>query len=156
MFRFVATLSVAALLMACQQESMLDTAWNECEAGSEKKITAVYDYADFGPPSMSGEMLGPEYWTWQNQGGGDPSKEFDVKVVVHADNAKKLAMTHYVVDPVKEADYRYVSFMEATSFLDFNILELKELASVDGETSFPKLTAALTNLKARIQKEVCP
>jgi len=129
--------------------------WNKCVEETSKHYTALYDYSDFGPPSMSTEFLGTEYWQWDSFGGGNPKTTFDVKVVVYADYSKKLAMIKYIVNPETLEDYRYVSYGEAMSYLDANILELEEIAKIEGEVSFPELTAKLKNTQSRIETEIC-
>ena len=149
------TAIACTLMAACSVDGSKSESWNKCGKDESKFLTATFNYADFGPPSMFAELLGSEYWQWEDYGGGDPKANFDVKIVVYSDFEKKLAMSKYVVSPVTLEDYRYVSYGQAVDYLNLKILELEEMARAEDDIRFPELSADLKNLKSRIETDIC-
>ena len=141
------------MLMGCSPKTP-SADWNYCKTGG-LNLTAIYNYSDFGPSSLAGELLGFEWWQWNQHGDSDPEATYDIKVVVYAYGGKRAAMTHYVVHPSTNTDYRYVFYGEALRFLDDKITELDALTIEKDSDTFPELPAQLKDTKTRILTEVC-
>jgi hypothetical protein len=84
----------------------------------------VLSYPDFGPPSGSYELLGPEWYQWNEQGPDDPNGRDDVKIVIYRNVDLATVKRTYPVLKGK-ADYRYIEYSEAMGFLEKRIEELK-------------------------------
>jgi len=84
--------------------------------------TYVLNYEDFGPPVIANELIGMDWWQWQNHGDSRP-KVYDIKVVVY----KKITLTKakeiYPIDPANNKDYRYIEYVDAIKYLDEHIAE---------------------------------
>lgn len=81
----------------------------------------VLDYKDFGPPSMSFELLGQSWWSWESSGSSDPNEKYPIKVVVFRKVSLQSIQSKYPIIPKLKQDYRYVHFREAKTYLDKNI-----------------------------------
>lgn len=80
------------------------------------------DYVDFGPQVIAHEIIGMEWWQWQDQ--GDPSpREYAIKVVVYKDASEAEVKQEFPVNPGKQIDYRYLEYLRALEYLDEKINE---------------------------------
>ncbi|WP_104400874.1 hypothetical protein [Vibrio penaeicida] len=86
----------------------------------------VMDYNDFGPPSLSGKLLGVEWFQWQSHGDSKP-RNYPVKVVVYEGYELEKVESLYPVNSAKEQDFRYVTFDSAVDFIDSSLIDLKAL-----------------------------
>ncbi|CCN73106.1 exported hypothetical protein [Vibrio nigripulchritudo SFn118] len=86
----------------------------------------VMNYHDFGPPSLSGKLLGVEWFQWQSHGDSKP-RNYPVKVVVYEGYELGKVESLYPVNPAKEQDFRYVTFDSAVDFIDSSLIDLKAL-----------------------------
>ena len=82
----------------------------------------LLDYKDFGPQAMACEIIGMEWWQWQNHGDSRPSRH-DVKVVVHQSMPLEYLKKKYPADPLKKQDFRYLECRKALVWLDEKIEE---------------------------------
>lgn len=84
---------------------------------SEPPFTLVLAYDDFGPQVLAGQLLGPEWWSWEAGGSWEPDDAFDVRVVVFRGRTRAQVATRYPT--VKDrSDYRLVPLRDALRFLD--------------------------------------
>ena len=81
----------------------------------------VMDYHDFGPPSMSFELLGQSWWRWETSGSPDPSDKYSIKVVVYSNLTLAYINSKYPILPDRKQDYRYVIVNQAIQYLNKNI-----------------------------------
>lgn len=79
--------------------------------------TLLLQYEDFGPPSAAHELIGMDWWQWQDHGDSRP-RHYDIKVVVYRDVALREVQQLFPTEPARELDYRYVSFTDAIHYLD--------------------------------------
>ncbi|MDP2572608.1 hypothetical protein Q8W40_10485 [Vibrio penaeicida] len=86
----------------------------------------VMNYHDFGPPSLSGKLLGVEWFQWQSHGDSKP-RNYPVKVVVYEGHELEKVESLYPVNSAKEQDFRYVTFDSAVDFIDSSLTDLKVL-----------------------------
>jgi len=82
----------------------------------------VLEYKDFGPPVIATELLGVDWWQWQNHGGSSP-ETYAIKVVVYNNIERDQVEKRYPVVPSKNQDYRYIEYHEALKYLDERIAE---------------------------------
>lgn len=87
----------------------------------------VLEYEDFGPQAMAYEMIGMQWWQWQNHGAIDPSTQYDINVVVYRGVPIEEIKTLFPVDRSAHMDFRYVEFEAATTYLDRRISDLGEI-----------------------------
>ncbi|MCI5146157.1 MAG: hypothetical protein D3923_11665 [Candidatus Electrothrix sp. AR3] len=92
-----------------------------CSGHSQQII--LLDYQDFGPQVIAHEVIGMEWWQWQNHGDSDPATTDDIKVAVYRDIPIAEAQKNYPVDPEKKRDVRYLEYQKALGFLDEKIGE---------------------------------
>jgi hypothetical protein len=93
-----------------------------CKVQQQIKTTVMH-YEDFGPPSMVYELLGSDWWQWQPHGDSDPKKRYDIRVVVYRNIGLEEVRRKYPVKPEALQDYRYISYEDATRYLDRQIAE---------------------------------
>ncbi|MBD1558140.1 hypothetical protein HC752_14475 [Vibrio sp. S9_S30] len=86
----------------------------------------VMNYHDFGPPSLSGKLLGVEWFQWQSHGDSKP-RNYPVKVVVYEGYDLERIENLYPVISIKEQDFRYVTFDSAIDFIDSSLADLNLL-----------------------------
>lgn len=104
----------------------------------------LFDYLDFGPPSMSFNLLGQSWWSWESSGGSDPNQAYPVMVVVYSNISLEQIKLIYPINPKKKKDYRYISIEQAIQYLNKNIQE----------NAIPSVTAKLRETKGRLRVEL--
>jgi hypothetical protein len=117
-----------------------------CSTPSE---TLVLDYADFGPPSLSTELLGQEWYQWDNEGGPDPSSHFEVKIVIYQGIPLAKVQHLYPVDRDRQKDYRYLARDAALHWLDGKIEAFRHEKASD-PSLFEPLIQQLERTRRRI------
>lgn len=94
-----------------------------CAWGVPNKPEAyILKYEDFGPPAMSNDLLGMDWWQWQDHGDSSP-QQYDIKVVVYRAIRLQDVKEQYPVIPIKKLDYRYLEYRDALRYLDAHIDE---------------------------------
>ena len=101
---------------------------------------AIFDYEDFGPQASAHQLLGMQWWQWQDHGESDPSTQYNIKVVVHQAALTKRIKREFPVAPTKQLDYRYVTFENAHAYLNQHI----------DEDRLPTLTDKLKKTRAKL------
>jgi len=109
-----------------------------CISDSDK--TMVLNYDEFGPQVSSYETIGMNWWQWQHQANPDPAYHYAIKVVVYRDILLQQVMETYPIVQGKEQDYRYLSYVQALSYLN------KEIQA----NILPELTTKLHKTKSKI------
>jgi hypothetical protein len=84
--------------------------------------TLLLQYEDFGPPSAARELIGMDWWQWQDHGDSRP-RRYDIKVVVYRDMGQPQVRRLFPTDPSRELDYRYVNYADAMDYLERMIAE---------------------------------
>ena len=102
----------------------------------------VLDYDDFGPQAAAHRIIGMQWWQWQQHGDSNPSKEYDIKVVVYFSISLNEIKQRYTVSSKKSLDYRYLTLDNALQYLDEEI-------SAD---IVPEVTIKLKKTKKRLEK----
>ena len=82
-----------------------------------KSNTVLLDYEEFGPPVVANEILGMDWWQWQEFGDSRPRK-YDIKVVVYKNISLDQVKEWYPIEPDKEKDFRYLEYGKALNYLD--------------------------------------
>jgi hypothetical protein len=101
--------------------------------------TLVLQYDDFGPPSAAHELIGMDWWQWQEHGDARP-RLYDIKVVVYRDIDPQQVRRAFPTDPLREQDYRYVDFTDAMRYLERMITD----------NAIEPLTQRLTKTRQRL------
>lgn len=115
MKKALSRLFIAALVAVCL---------TSCAAlGNGRQKVLVLDYQDFGPQVLAREMLGMEWWQWQEHGDPDPAARYDIKVAVYKDIPLAEVKNKYPVEPEQKKDVRYLEYQNALNFLDKKITE---------------------------------
>jgi hypothetical protein len=109
-----------------------------CDAQVADK-TLVLQYDDFGSPSAVHELLGMDWWQWQEHGDSRP-RRYDIKVVVYRDLDLQQVRQAFPTNPSGELDYRYVDFVDAVHYLERMI----------AQNTIEPLTQRLTKTRLRI------
>ena len=81
-----------------------------------KSNTLILQYQDFGPQSISYELIGKEWYQWNSQGPDDPNATDNVKVVVYRNISLDEVKRLYPVVAEKQ-DYRYFEYKAALDLL---------------------------------------
>ena len=81
--------------------------------------TVVLPYHELGPQVAVHELIGYEWYQWNNHGDSDPNKDDDVKVVVYRNIPLEKVKEMYPVIVGKQ-DYRYLDYEAAISYLNKN------------------------------------
>ena len=110
----------------------------------------VLPYSAFGPPSMSGQLLGNEWYQWLPHGDSRP-REYPVNVVVYRDISLLDIQNLYPVNQTTESDFRYIMYSEAIGYFDYNLQDLMAME----EEGFPmgRLSKELSDIKKLLINE---
>lgn len=114
MTKILHRLLLAALLAACVIS---------CTATGSHQEVLVLAYQDFGPQVIARDVLGMEWWQWQEHGDSKPGTRYDVKVAVYRHVQLEDVKKTYPVLPEQQKDFRYLEHTKALHFLDEKIQE---------------------------------
>jgi len=89
----------------------------------DKKQYLVLPYSSFGPSTMSGSLLGVEWFQWLPHGDSRPTK-YDVNVIIYREISLGEVKKIYPISQKKRVDYRYISYLDAVSYFNRNIIEV--------------------------------
>ncbi len=108
------------------------------DARALERSTLVLPYAAFGPQAAAYELIGYEWYQWNNSGCGctDPAKADVVKVVVYRGISLRAVQSLYPVIEGK-SDYRHIEYGRAMRFLRDHMDEWEEVAEQE-EQDEPK------------------
>lgn len=82
----------------------------------QRSKTVVMQYEDFGPQVMSYEYIGMQWYQWDSEGGDDPNRTFDIRVVVYRNISLNEVEKMYPVIKQRQ-DYRYLEYQAALELL---------------------------------------
>jgi hypothetical protein len=119
---------------------------------NSSKSYAIFDYEDFGPQSMAWEIIGMQWWQWDNHGDSDPNSKCDIKVVVYSDVSLKEMKSLFPINKAKKKDFRYMEYHDSIKYLIRNIEKIEQ---IDEQWAI-KLKERLIDTRKRIQQEVKP
>jgi hypothetical protein len=109
----------------------------------------ILDYKNFGPPALAHELIGMDYWQWDNHGDSRP-RDYPIKVVVYRNVEVQKIKDRFPVIAEKEQDYRYVAYQTAMAYLNDTIAELQSLK----DETFQKLVDTLVKTRGLIETEL--
>ncbi len=112
--------------------------------GSKPATTLVLDYEDFGPQVAAHELIGMAWWQWDPHGDPAPAQPNPIRVVVYRDVPLAEVQRSFPVVEATKQDFRYVSYEDATAYLDRTIRE----------NVVPEVTERLEKTRAKIIKEL--
>lgn len=92
-----------------------------CSRGGEELL--VLKYHDFGPQAAAYEIIGMEWWQWDNHGSSDPNLSYDINVIVYRNTTLSQVKKAYPVVRSKNRDYRYLQYAKAINYLQRYIQE---------------------------------
>lgn len=93
----------------------------------------VLNYKDFGPQDIAEELIGPNYWQWDDGHYSKPQK-FEIEVVVYRDMTLDKVKEMFPVDKNDKKDFRYVQYNLTMKWFDKQINYFnEELASNSGD-----------------------
>lgn len=121
--------------------------WFTLSSANETRNSIVLKFSDFGPPSMSHELLGHDWWQWESNGDSNPKTHYDVKVVVYRNILLEKVKKLYPVKSEKKQDYRYLEYQKALNYLDYNIASLNDWKKQDPESFIPIIIGAFRKNK---------
>jgi len=75
--------------------------------------TVVLSYQELGPQVAVYELIGFEWYQWNNHGGSNPNEVDNVKVVVYRNVSLDKVKEMYPV-VVRKQDYRYLDYTKVT------------------------------------------
>ncbi len=81
--------------------------------------TIVLSYSELGPQALIYEIIGYEWYQWNNHGDSDPNTVYDVKVVIYRNISLAEVMAMYPVIKGKQ-DYRYLDYETAVNYVNEN------------------------------------
>ena len=93
-----------------------------CSTVGNRQTTLVLDYKEFGPQIIASEVVGMEWWQWQDHGASRPTN-YPIKVVVYRNIALETVKNQYPVAQQQEKDFRYIEYASAMTYLDEKIKE---------------------------------
>jgi len=99
----------------------------------------VLNYEDFGPQVIANEVIGMQWWQWDNFGDSQ-EKSYDIKVVVYNNIDLTAVSATFPVDQANEKDYRYLDYQNAVIYLNGKI----------DENVFPVVTQKLIDTRNKI------
>lgn len=93
-----------------------------CSAPGKQEVL-VLAYQDFGPQVIARDVLGMEWWQWQDHGDSTPETRYDIKVAVYRHIPLEDVKKTCPVLPEQQKDFRYLEHKKALHFLDEKIQE---------------------------------
>ncbi len=93
-----------------------------CSVHSRQEVVLL-NYNDFGPQIIAREVIGMEWWQWQDHGDSDPATVYPVKVAVYRSIPLTEVEQRHPVEPEQKKDFRYLEYQRALRFLDEKIAE---------------------------------
>ncbi|MCR9166073.1 MAG: hypothetical protein ACE37F_17460 [Nannocystaceae bacterium] len=115
----------------------------------EGEDAKLFRYDAFGPPSMSADLLGQEWWQWDGEGHAFEESGGTVWVVVHDDLAPDALAVRFPVRQAHACDHRYVTVDAAMTHLEDHIAQLDGL----GAPEFAALLERLRETHAAIEQQ---
>lgn len=110
MIRLIASIAVCLLVVV------------GCTAPIMKNSPLVLDYADFGPQVIAHEVIGTQWWQWQDHGDSRP-RDYGIKVVVYRETPLAEIKELFPVVAEQEQDFRYLHYDKALHYLNDKISE---------------------------------
>ncbi len=104
---------------------------------SNQSQILILPYSAFGPYTMSGSLLGVEWFQWQPHGDSRPRK-YDVNIVVYRNISLDEVKRKYPISEKKKIDYRYVTYSDSISYFNENIIDVLNMK----EEGYPMGTLA--------------
>jgi len=117
---------------------------SNCNYKTKSSNLVILNYKDFGPPSMSFELLGQSWWSWESSGSSSPNQLYPIKVVVYSNKTLEQVKSQYPVIPIKKQDYRYIRLEQANRYLNKNIQD----------NFISSITATLKRTKNRLETKM--
>ncbi len=90
-----------------------------CSSNIHQRVV-VLQYSEFGPQVIASEVIGMQWWQWQEHGDSRP-RDYDVQVVVYRNTNLEEVKLIYPVIPEQSKDYRYLEYGAALRYLDEKI-----------------------------------
>jgi len=117
----------------------------------DKKQYLVLPYSSFGPSTMSGSLLGVEWFQWLPHGESRPIK-YDVNVIIYHEISLTDVKNIYPTSQKKRVDYRYISYSDAILYFNRNIIEVISME----QEGYPmgNLSQELKSVKTHIINEL--
>ena len=118
---------------------------------TDRKQSLVLPYSAFGPPTMSGTLIGVEWFQWLSHGESRP-RDYDINVVIYRKIPLEEVRNLYPISQKESIDYRYVSYSDAVSYFDHNITEVVRME----QEGYPmgSLSEELRSVKIQIINEL--
>jgi len=113
----------------------------------------VLPYSAFGPQVIAHELIGMEWWQWDNHGDSRP-REYPIKVVVYWDQTLEETQKRFPVEREKEKDFRYVEYAPAVKHMEKAAKEMEAATPDSGaiRNSAKEIREALKALRAAHEK----
>lgn len=117
----------------------------------DKNKYLVLPYSSFGPSTMSGSLLGVEWFQWLPHGESRP-KKYDVNVIIYHEISLTDVKSIYPTSQKKRVDYRYISYSDAISYFNRSIIDVINME----QEGYPlgNLSQELTSVKTHIIDEL--
>ncbi len=88
----------------------------------QKANTVSLDYRAFGPQAMAYEIIGNEWWQWQ-EGGAISGQSYDINVIVYRNVTARELREKFPLVKEQLIDPRYLKYDDAIAYLDKHIAE---------------------------------
>lgn len=90
---------------------------------NQKRVNeVVLEYQDFGPQVIAYEIIGMEWWQWNEHGDSRPT-QYDIRVVVYMNTSLEEIERRYPIIENEKQDFRYLEYQEAIEYLNNKIEE---------------------------------
>lgn len=93
-----------------------------CKSWTRKARSMDLPYNDFGPQVLAYPVLGMAWYQWNEHGPSRVSETDDVRVVIYANQSLDAIQAEFPVIKFKQ-DYRYITYDDATTYLERSIKE---------------------------------
>ena len=114
----------------------------------------VLEYEDFGVQAMAYDLIGYQWYQWNNHGDPDPDARYDIKVVVYKDMQLRKVKELYPVVKELRQDFRHVEYNRAIYYFDRHIQEIEELRQAEPQQGnlhiFEDLKSTLLKTREKI------
>lgn len=116
--------------------------------------TLLLDYSYFGPQAMAYNLIGYQWYQWDNHGYPDPRKRYDIKVIVYKGIYLSKLMQLFPVDKVLLKDYRYLNYQKALNYLENQILILNNSQKESPESADSELFEQMIERFQKTKSEI--
>ena len=104
---------------------------NQYENFTASSKALILSYDDLGPQVLAHDLIGFQWWQWDNHGNSNPKTKYDIRVIIFKGISLETVKNQYPINQNRKVDFRYISYNESIKYLDRIINEYKNELDID-------------------------